>query len=81
LVEGIRPDNPLLGWHMPDFDFDLPSSVAGLNAEITRQAAMVSYIDAFWALFVVTLAMAPMIILMRPARHKPDDDDLGLHME
>jgi len=81
LVEGIRPDNPVMEWHLPDFDFDLPSAVAGLNAEITRQAAMVSYVDAFWALFVVTLAMAPMILFMRPARHKPDDEDLGLHME
>lgn len=42
---------------------------------------MVSYVDAFWGLFIVTLAMAPMIILMRPARRAPDDEDLGLHME
>lgn len=81
LTEEIRPDNPLLGWHLPDFDFTLLSAVARLNAEITRQAAMVSYVDAFWALFIVTLAMAPMILLMRPARRKPDDEDLGLHME
>ena len=81
LVEGIRPDNPVLAWHLPDFDFNAPASVASLNAQITRQAAMVSYVDAFWGLFIVTLAMAPMIILMRPARRKPDDEDLGLHME
>jgi len=81
LTEGIRPDNPLMDWHVPDFDFNLPSAVAALNAQITRQAAMVSYIDAYWALFIVTLAMAPMILFMRPARRKPDDEDLGLHME
>lgn len=81
LVEGIRPDNPVLGWHMPDFDFNLPSAVASLNAEITRQAAMVSYVDAYWGLFLVTLAMAPMILFMRPSRRKPTDEDLGLHME
>ena len=81
LVEGIRPDNPTLGWHMPDFDFNLPSAVAGMNGEITRQATMVSYVDAYWGLFLVTLAMAPMILFMRPAKRKPDDEDLGLHME
>ena len=81
LVEGIRPDNPVLGWHLPDFDFNLPSAVASLNAEITRQAAMVSYVDAYWGLFLVTLAMAPMILFMRPSRRKPTDEDLGLHME
>ncbi len=81
LIEGIRPDNPILNWHMPDFDFDMPSAVAQLNSEITRQAAMVSYIDAYWALFLVTLAMAPMILFMRPSRRKPTDQDVGLHME
>jgi DHA2 family multidrug resistance protein len=42
---------------------------------------MVSYVDAFWALFVVTVAMAPMIIFMRPSKDLPNDEDLGLHME
>jgi DHA2 family multidrug resistance protein len=81
LVEGIRPDNPVLAWHLPDFDFSAPAAVAVLNEQITRQAGMVSYVDAFWGLFIVTLAMAPMIVLMRPARRKPEDEDLGLHME
>ncbi len=81
LVEGIRPDNPILDWHLPNFDFDMPSAVAQLNSEITRQAAMVSYVDAYWALFLVTIAMAPMILFMRPSRRKPTDQDVGLHME
>ena len=29
---------------------------------------MVSYIDAFYALFVVTLFIAPLILLMRPPK-------------
>jgi len=81
LVEGIRPDNPLLSWQMPDFDFNLPSAVARLNAEITRQAAMVAYIDTYWALFIVTLLMMPMLLFMRSARHKPTEDDFAFHME
>jgi DHA2 family multidrug resistance protein len=81
LIEGIRPDNPVLAWRLPNFDFNAPAAVAALNGQITRQAGMVSYVDAFWGLFIVTLAMAPMIVLMRPARRKPDDEDLGLHME
>lgn len=81
LVESVRPDNPVMDWRAPDFDFDLPTAVAGLNAQITRQASMVSYIDAFWALFMVTIVLAPMILFMRPARRAPTDEDLGLHME
>jgi DHA2 family multidrug resistance protein len=68
LVEGVRPDNPVIAQAMPDLDFSSVNSLAQMNGEITRQAAMVSYIDAFYALFVVTLAVAPLILLMRPPR-------------
>jgi MFS transporter, DHA2 family, multidrug resistance protein len=81
LVEGMRPTNPLFAHYMPDFDFFSPKAVAALDARITVQAAMVSYIDAFWALFLVTLLLVPMLALMRPTRGKPSDDDLGLHMD
>src|SRR3546814_5586483 len=60
----IRPDNPALSSAAPGFDFNVPESVARMNAEITRQASMVSYIDAFWFLFIVSLAVAPMVLLM-----------------
>jgi DHA2 family multidrug resistance protein len=65
LVEGVRPDNPALS---QGFDFDVPSAVAALNAQITRQAAMVSYVDAFWLLFLLTLAVIPLLLLMRGPR-------------
>jgi DHA2 family multidrug resistance protein len=65
LVEGVRPDNPVM---TQGFDFDLPSAVAALNAQITRQAAMVSYVDAFWLLFLLTLAVIPLLLLMRGPR-------------
>src|SRR3546814_4050056 len=65
LVEGIRPDNPALSIAAPGFDFNVPESVARMNAEITRQASMVSYIDAFWFLLIVSLAVAPMVLQMR----------------
>ena len=68
LVEGVRPDNPAMGFAMPGFDFGSMADLARLNGEITRQASMVSYIDAFYALFVVTLITAPLILLMRPPR-------------
>jgi len=36
-----------------------------LNAEVTRQAAMVAYIDDFWLMMWITLAAAPLAFLMR----------------
>ncbi|MCV0384307.1 MAG: DHA2 family efflux MFS transporter permease subunit [Erythrobacter sp.] len=68
LVEGVRPDNPVLNRAIPDFDFGMAEAVARFNAEITRQAAMVSYIDAFHFLFITTVVVSPLILLMRPPR-------------
>jgi MFS transporter, DHA2 family, multidrug resistance protein len=67
LIETLRPDNPLL--HSPAFGIPYslaaPSGVAALNAEVTRQAAMVAYIDDFWLLMIVTLASIPLLLLLR----------------
>jgi len=43
-----------------------------LNAEITRQASMLAYIDDFWMMFLVTLAIIPLLLLIRPPKAKPD---------
>jgi DHA2 family multidrug resistance protein len=67
LVEAVRPDNPLVQLQ-PDIDFSQTASLSQLNAEITRQAAMVSYIDSFHVLFVASLVVAPLILLMRSPR-------------
>ncbi len=80
LVESVRPDNPVLAKAAPSFDFTIPAQVARMNAEITRQASMVGYIDAFWFLFILTLAAIPMLLLMRNPR-KAAGDDLHLHMD
>lgn len=68
LGEGVRPDNPMLEMHAPGFDFAAPDSVAGMHHEIVRQAMMVAYIDAFWLLFLLSVALLPLILLFRPAR-------------
>lgn len=77
LTEGVRLDNPALP---QGFDFDLPSAVAAMNGQITRQASMVSYIDAFWLLFVLTLAVIPLLLLMRGPR-KGAPEGPTIHMD
>jgi len=42
--------------------------MAMLNAEINRQAAMIAYLDNFWAMMWVTLASIPLVILLRPPK-------------
>jgi MFS transporter, DHA2 family, multidrug resistance protein len=44
------------------------AGLAALNQEVTRQAAMIAYIDNFKFMMVVTLAAVPLLVLLRRAR-------------
>jgi DHA2 family multidrug resistance protein len=81
LVEGVRPDNPVIARSWGGIDFNSMTSLAKVNTEITRQASMVSYIDAFYALFVVIIIISPLILFMRPPRRKADDEPMTMHMD
>lgn len=75
LVEDVRPDNPVLSMRMPDLDFSAPAEVARTMAQVVRQATMVAYIDSFWFLFILTMAMVPLLLLMRPMRRAGSGED------
>jgi DHA2 family multidrug resistance protein len=54
-----------------------PATTAGaaaLNGEITRQSAMVAYIDDFRLLLIITIVVTPLLLLMKAPRgaSKPD---------
>src|SRR5204863_1645243 len=73
LVEGLRPDNPLVQapYLTAPFSLTTPSGMAALNAEVTRQAAMVAYIDDFKLIMLIALASLPLLLLLRDARRRP----------
>jgi DHA2 family multidrug resistance protein len=75
LIEGLRPDNPLAQGHFlaPHFSLTTPSGVAALNAEVTRQAAMIGYIDDFKLMMLVILFSLPLVLLIRVGRRTPID--------
>ncbi|MFT3966557.1 MAG: DHA2 family efflux MFS transporter permease subunit [Sphingobium sp.] len=81
LVEGMRPDNPVLSMRLPDFDFAIPDQVARVMGDLVRQATMVAYVDSFWFLFVVTVAMIPLLLLMRSIRRSAADEPMHIVME
>lgn len=81
LVDGVRPDNPVLAMRAPGFDFGAPAAVARLNGEITRQASMVSYIDSYRAMFLLILLVAPLVLVMRPPRRGATDKAVVVHPE
>ncbi|HKX79309.1 MAG TPA: MDR family MFS transporter [Novosphingobium sp.] len=73
LVQGIRPDNPMLDYARPDFDFGSIEALSRMEAEISRQAGMVGTVEVFWLSVVISLAVAPVVLLMRVKKNGQDD--------
>ena len=44
------------------------SALAIADAEITRQAAFIAYLDDFWIMQWITFASIPLVLLLRPAK-------------
>jgi DHA2 family multidrug resistance protein len=54
--------------------------MAMLNAEVTRQAAMIAYLNDFWAMMIVTMISIPLVFLLKRPRGpagKPDPAAAG----
>jgi DHA2 family multidrug resistance protein len=48
-----------------------PEGLAQLNGEVTRQAMMIGYVDIFSWMTLITLAMIPLILILRPPPRAP----------
>jgi len=70
LVEGLRPDNPLAHapYLAPPYSLHTTAGIAALNAEVTRQAQMVAYIDDFKMMMLIVLLATPLLLLLRQPR-------------
>jgi DHA2 family multidrug resistance protein len=53
------------------FSLTNPSGIAALNAEATRQASMVAYIDDFKLMMLLVILASPLILLLRAPRRGP----------
>jgi DHA2 family multidrug resistance protein len=42
-----------------------PAALALINAEVTRQALFIAYLDDFKLMMIVTFAVLPLLLLMR----------------
>jgi len=61
----LPPVNPAIVQGAPPIT---EAAVAALDAEINRQALMIAYIDDFWLMMLITLAAAPLLLLLRKGR-------------
>jgi MFS transporter, DHA2 family, multidrug resistance protein len=78
LTESVTPFNDAL--QMPDVasHLDTHSELgrAMLDAMVTRQSAMIAYINDYWLLMVLTLAMIPLIFIIGNSKKKPSEGEL-----
>ena len=44
------------------------AGLAMINAEVTRQASMVAYIDDFYMMFWLTIISVPLMLLIKPEK-------------
>ena len=69
LAVDISHSNLALQALPPGLGVDSPVGLALLNNEVTRQAAMMSYVHVFEAMMVMTVLAMPLLLLIRkPAR-------------
>lgn len=69
LAEFATPDNPnVVASLPPGMDLTTPAGQAIMSGMIQRQSALVAYIDSFHFLFVMCLAIIPLLLLLRTKR-------------
>jgi DHA2 family multidrug resistance protein len=71
MAQHISPSNPLLQAYLPSqFSLNTTAGLAALNQEVTRQSAMVAYVDDFKLLIFLSVAAMPLLLLLRAPEKK-----------
>ncbi len=70
LVSNLSAANPTLSNSALAAAFNLsqPTGFMALNDEVTRQAAMIAYVDDFLFMLILTLIVLPLLLLVRPPK-------------
>jgi DHA2 family multidrug resistance protein len=67
LISNINPFNPALPPYLAAHGLSVqsPATIAAVAQEIARQAQMLAFVDLFWFIGLVTLAILPLVFLMQ----------------
>jgi DHA2 family multidrug resistance protein len=68
LATQINPANPAVRDPASLYDMATQAGPALINSEITRQASMIAYVDDYRLMMLLTLAVIPMLLLIRPPK-------------
>jgi DHA2 family multidrug resistance protein len=73
LAAGIVPSDPVIRWSLPHVFDGANGALEGLNAEITRQGAMIGYDTVFAWMALFSLVLVPLVLILRPASSAPSE--------
>jgi DHA2 family multidrug resistance protein len=68
IASTLANGNPGLSALPPGLGVDTMGGLAALNAEVSRQAALVAYLNDFWMMMALTLLTIPLLVLIRKSR-------------
>ena len=71
LVQNLTPENANAKAYLPPSALSTTLGQASLNGEVSRQAAMVAYVDVFHLMFITCILMMPLLLLLKPANAAP----------
>lgn len=72
LAAYVIPTSPVVRFGLPrDFAPETIPGALALNAEITRQATMIAYLDDFRIMLALSVGCLPLLFLLRPPRRRP----------
>ncbi len=71
LAQNLTPGNPNVQAYLPASALGATLGQAQLNGEVSRQAAMVAYVDVFHLMFVTCICMMPLLLLLKPTGGPP----------
>lgn len=71
LVERVTYANPAWSDLATGSAYNLhrPAAAAALDSVITQQATMIAYIDDFWFMCILSVAVLPLVFLLKPPRY------------
>ncbi|MGI6851069.1 DHA2 family efflux MFS transporter permease subunit [Mesorhizobium sp. 1B3] len=81
LISAISPFNPLLWETSPAAAGGDPAALSQLNGLVTQQALMISYVDDFKLMMIVTLCALPLVFLLRRPRTQIASGAPAAHMD
>jgi DHA2 family multidrug resistance protein len=68
LATHVTNTNPALADPAGVYSMASEAGAAMINGEISRQASMIAYVNDYWLMMLMTLAVIPLLLLIRPPR-------------